>query len=425
MIRNKLIRDFFSREVVFEGIEREIEIVRDDVNKIIAVVGPRRVGKTHYFYYLFNKEKKPMYVNFEDVAFKHITIEEFFEVIKMFSEMKYVPETIFLDEVQNIENWSVLVRSLYDRGFRIYITGSSSKLLPSEISTELRGRTLTYILLSFSFREFLKAKGYRFNDVDLFEKRGELLRLLEEYLYYGGYPEVVYSSQKLKLLRQYYDEIFYKDFVERHNIKSFEFGRFMFEFAFQNFSKEISIKKIKNAFGKKISETTLYDYVYKITDTLTVFFVERYSKSIYERKKWPRKLYVCDTGLPSILQFEEDKGRRMENAVFLELKRRENTHPLQEIYYYKTKEGYEVDFLTKEGIKIKELIQVCYANSYEDIPSREIRGLLHAKDELKLDDDTKLTIITWDYEDEKEIKWWGKRGKIRFVPLWKWLLEIE
>ena len=413
MFEISLVKDFFKREIKFEGVERALKLPK--INKIISIIGPRRAGKTWYFYFLFQKEENPMYVNFEDITFKYLEAKEFFEILKIFSEIKYEPKALFFDEVQNLKNWSTLVRSLYDRGFKIFVTGSSSKLLPKEISTELRGRTLSYLLLPFSFSEFLKAKNFK-PEADIFEKRGTLLKLLHAYLEEGGFPEVVLSENKEKILREYFNEIFYKDFVERHRIKSLEFGRFLFEFCFQNFSKEISFRKIKNFFGKNVSDTTLYEYIEKLQDTLSVFFLEKCEKSVYLRKSWPKKIYVCDLGLSNILGFEEDIGKKMENAVFLELLRRTNKKPLMEIFYWKDYQQREIDFIIKEGLKIKQLIQVTYASTRDEIIEREIKSLLKASELLKCKN---LLCITWDYEGEEKIG--GK--KIKFVPLWKWLLS--
>ena len=415
MFKRELVQDFFSRQKKFEGIERELKIIK--TNKIVSIVGPRRAGKTWYFYSLLDKVNKPMYVNFEDIAFRNISIEEFFDIIKIFSELKYKPKTLLLDEIQVLEKWETLVRSLYDRNYNIFITGSSSKLLPKEISTQLRGRTLTYILLPFSFREFIKGKKEKI-DINTFEGRGAVSKLLKEYISYGSYPEVVLSKNKDRILQEYFNEIFYKDFVERHKIKSIEFGKFLFEFAFQNFSKEISVRKIKKFFGKNVSYKTLYDYIEKLQDTLVVFFVEKYSRSIYKRISWPRKIYVCDTGISKILYFSEDIGRKMENCVFLELLRKTNENPLLKIYYWKDHQQREVDFVVKQGLKIKQLIQVCYNIDDFDIKEREVKALLIASKELKCNN---LLVITWDYEGEEKIK--GK--KIKFVPLWKWLLFFK
>jgi len=420
MLKKELIEDFFSRKIEFKGIERELHIPKI-ARKIISIVGPRRAGKTWLFYYLLqiSAQKSPMYVNFEDIAFRNLSPEEFFNVIKIFSEIKYPPRTFFLDEIQVIEGWETLVRSLYDRNFKIFITGSSSALLSKEIATQLRGRALTYILLPFSFREFLNAKNQKNKDFQAktFESRGRILRYLREYLKYGGFPEVVLSENKEKILNQYSNEIFYKDFVERHQIKSLGFGRFLFEFALQNFSKEISLKKIKRFFSKNISETTLYRYVEKLQDTMSIFFLEKYSRSVYQRRSWLKKMYICDTGLSLALGFSNDYGKKMENVVFLELMRKTNEHPLLSFYFWKDKDN-EVDFVVKEGRKIKQLIQVTYVNSKGEIRKREIKSLLKLS---KLTRCKRLLILTWDLEDKERVQ----NKKIEFLPLWKWLMRSK
>ena len=412
MFKRELVEDFLSRERKFIGIERELGI--DKVNKIVSIVGPRRAGKTWYFYSILDKEKNPMYVNFEDIAFRNLSSDEFFDVIRIFTELKYRPKTLFLDEVQVLKNWQVLVRSLYDRGYKLFVTGSSSKLLSKEISTELRGRTITYTLLPFSFREFLRAKKSG-TSAHTFEDKGTMQKLLKEYLTYGGYPEVVLNKGKERILKEYFDEIFYKDFVERHKIKSIEFGRFLFEFVFQNFSKEMSLRKLKSFFGRNISDKTLYDYVEKLQDTLAVFFVEKYSKSIYQRRTWPRKIYVCDVGVPKVLGFSKDVGKKMENCIFLELMRKTNQVPLLRVYYWKDYQQSEVDFVVTKSMKVKQLIQVCY-NIDDNTKEREVKSLLKASEVMKCKD---LLVITWDMENEE------KHGtkRIKFIPLWKWLLK--
>ena len=414
-MRRELIEDFFGREITFTGVKRDLELdLRWD--KVKNVIGPRRAGKTWYFFWLYNNLRDPMYINFEDIAFRDVTPEDFFKIIEIFTEIMYPPRTMLLDEVQVVENWDIMVRSLHDRRYNVFVTGSSSKLMPREISTRLRGRSLTYFLFPFSFREFLRA---RYGEVKYhsFEERGKILQYLQEYIKYGGFPEVVLSENKDRILREYFNEIFYRDFVERHKIKSLNFGRFLFEFAFQNFSSEISIRKIKRFFGRNISDTTLYNYVDALEDTLVVFFLDRLSKKVYMRKSWPRKIYVCDVGISSILSFTENIGKKMENILFIELMRRKNVHPLREIYYWREiSEGEkEVDFVIKERDAILQLIQVTYATDMDEIDRREISALIKASDLLRCKN---LVVITWALEDELEIKGY----KIKFIPLWKYLL---
>ncbi len=413
----KLIKDFFLRiKPPKKWVEREIsfEILE---NKVTAIIGPRRAGKTYLFLHLLTKLNSPMYVNGEDIAFKYLSPAEFLRTIQIFTELRFPPKTILIDEVQELKEWNTLTRTLLDRHYNVLITGSSSKLLSKEIATQLRGRSLTYLLLPFSFREFLKAKNKK--PTETLEGIGETLSLLSEYMLYGGFPEVVLFEQKEKILKQYGDEIFFKDFVERHKIKSIEFGRFLFEYMFQNFAKEISLKKAKNFISSftTVSNTTLYNYIDKLEDTLSIFFLDKYSAKVRVRKTWPKKVYVVDLGITQPLSFDKEMGRRMENTVFLELLRKTNENPLISIFYFKDYQQREVDFVIKERNRVRELIQVTHANDKDEIERREIKSLLKASELLNCKN---LKVITWDYESIEEIK--GKR--IEFIPLWKWLLNL-
>jgi len=410
----KLVEDFFARLKHPEGIERELRIEKIP-NKVYCIVGPRKSGKT---WFLMMNSKNQLYVDLTDVAFRNISVEDFFKVIEIFTRMFGKVEKIFIDEVQELKNWEYLLISLLNRNYEVYASGSSSKILKKEFSASLRGKNITYLLLPFSFREFLKARKVEI-DVHSFEGRGKIEKNLKDFLFIGGYPEVVLNEEKKEFIwKSYFDEIFYRDFVERQKVRNLQLGRFLLEFLFQNFSKEISINKIKKFFKGKIpfSDITLYEYVEKIEETLNVFFVERYSKRVRERMSWPKKFYVADLGITNIFSFSEDIGKRMENTVFLELLRKTNYSPIMQIYYFKNKQN-EVDFLIKENLEIKQLIQVTYANSKDEIERREIKSLLKASELLKCKD---LLIITWDYEDEiKE-----NNKVIKCVPLWKWLLKM-
>ena len=170
--------------------------------------------------------------------------------------------------------------------------------------------------------------------------------------------------------------------------------------------------------GKKFGKGTVYSYIEKLQDTQAVFFVNRISKNIYVKESWPRKVYICDTGISKIFRFSEDICKLMENAVFLELKRRQNERPLLEIYYYRDYQQREVDFVLKEGLEVKELIQVTYALDRTEVVKREIYALLKVSSELKCKN---LCIITWDYEAELNVK----DTTIMCIPLWKWLIRNQ
>jgi predicted AAA+ superfamily ATPase len=297
----------------------------------------------------------------------------------------------------------------------ICVTGSSSKLLSKEIATQLRGRTLTYAIFPYAFREFLKAKGViperHFEYTPL---RYEVKKLLQEYIEFGGFPEIADKDEllKTKILQEYFDLIFYKDLVERYRIRNFDMVKEMMRYLVNNFSSYFSTNKyykFLKSQGKRVGKNTLFTYLSCMADINFIFLVPKYGK-LKEQFANPKKVYVIDTGLINATAFKvsRDAGRLYENAVFIELKRRG-----KEVYYWKNK--YECDFLVKEGERIKEVIQVCY-DLTEENRDREINGITEAMEEFQLREGL---IITGDSEGEEEIT--GR--KISYKPLWKWLLE--
>jgi len=266
----------------------------------------------------------------------------------------------------------------------------------------------------------LKAKGIEFDLSKLSAKdKALLLNLLGEFLEFGGFPEIVLESNKenkLKMINEYFDLIVYRDIVERYKIKNTQLIKWLIKSLITSFSKEFSVHKLYltlKSKGIKISKNTLYSYVSMLEDSLFVSFVPKFNYSIRKRELAISKAYLCDLCFTKLVEFKEDFGKKMENTVFLELERRKN--PLQEIFYYRNQQQ-EVDFVLKEGKKVKQIIQVCYDISDYETKEREIKALLKASDELNCNN---LLVITEDYEAEEKFK--GK--KIKFVPLWKWLLS--
>jgi len=426
VIKEELVLEFFNRieeKVSKENIykrELEIKVLKD---KAISIIGPRRAGKTYYLYYL-KKSLGGIYIDFESVEFLRIETEEVLRLIPIYENyFNTKVKNIFLDEIQNLENWESLVRSLLSYGYNVFLSGSSSKLLSRELSTRLRGRTISYVLLPLSFREYLSFKGFERKNFLSLSDVENIKKSLREYLEFGGFPEIVLKEEKEKILKEYLDLAFFRDFVERHKIKSIEVARIIFDYLIQNFSKEISITKIQKFIENTLrirTRSTIYSYLDKIFDTSFIFPLEKYSKGFYERKKSPKKVYLCDIGLTKVFRFSEDIGRRLENIVFLELLRKTNQNPLLRVYYFRDYQQREVDFLVKEGIQLKQLIQVTYASSKDEIDQREIKALEKAY-ELFKKDRPELIIITWNYGDVLK----KDNLEIKCIPLWKWLLNSE
>lgn len=418
-----LIKDYLSGYLgrrIPPLIKREL-VLQVVAGKATTIIGPRRAGKTSVMLQEIAKLERSttVYLDFEDIALKRMSATDVLRVItEIFTEVSgRKAKTIFLDEIQNVSDWQSLVRTLLDRGYVVYATGSSSKLLAKEIATQLRGRGMASLLLPFSFTEVLSARNESKMNLNELSEIGRLKNRLNDYLNLGGFPEIVLGvGEKEKLLAEYRELIFFKDFVERQNVKSIEVARYIFNFVTQCFSSEISIRKVMSSLkssGVQFGRNTIYDYVEKLQDTMVFFFIDRYSAKINLRAGWPKKVYLADNGLA--WRLPQDKGRLMENTVFLQLKRRQGAEPSTELYYYRDVNDNEVDFVIRNGPGIKELIQVTYASSQEEIKEREVPSLLNAGRKLRC---RKLTVVTWDYEKTRDFS--GQ--KIHFIPLWKWLL---
>lgn len=411
-------------------IERKFPYTLLDSNLILSLVGVRRSGKTYLLYQLVNKLKKDIpssniiYINFEDDRLYPLTGQELKVLVDVYKQyFSYDPKKplyLLLDEVQNIPLWENTVRRLYDKdkNLKIIITGSSSRLLSSEISTALRGRTLTYNIFPFSFKEFLKAKDIDFNskNIKYSPKRNGVIKGLREYLEFGGFPQVVLEESKAEILKEYYRAILYRDIVERYRIKNLRLFENFLKVVTQNASSLFSYGKILNLFksmGFKISKNTLIEYMRYIESSFFAFEVPIFSYSMKDQLQYPRKVYIIDTGLRNVVSFRysRDWGKLAENLVFLELKRKD-----KEIYYWKNNQNLEVDFLIKEGLKVKDLIQVCWNVEDEATKKREIKSLLKAMDEFKI---KKALVITENYDEIKVID----KKEIIFLPLWQWLIS--
>ncbi len=370
-----------------------------------------------------------IYVNFEHEKLRNLDASDLSDLVTSFYELAK-PQAekdvyLFLDEIQVVNGWSTWVNRIYEsKRFHIFLSGSSSKLLGRELSTELRGRSINFIVLPLSFKEFTRVKGANnVSDLEVMlhsEERGKLLSMLNAYIEFGGFPEVVLNRDyKLNLLKSYVDTIILKDVGERFRIEPYML-RIFFEHSVESYSKYFSGSKTYNFF-KSINYPLSHDTPLKLLnhfeEVFALFHVEIFSRSFRSRKSYPKKLYVVDTGLINALIKSKDYGRLMENIVFVELFRRSDDFSKFSINYWKEygkAEGMEVDFVLTKAGKVIELFNVSYAMGIDDLPRREIKSLRKASKELRCD---KLKIITWDLYGSTE------EGDIQFIPLWYWLLR--
>jgi len=430
----KIVLKEFHESALPELIERigsyDFSLLQAPINKIITIVGPRRAGKTYFLYQIMKEllEKKMdktdiLYINFEDERIMPMTGGDLQSILDAYFEL-YEGKTqpiLFFDEVQNVPDWDRFVRRLNDNKFVTFITGSNSRMLGREIATSLRGRTLVYEIFPFSFLEFLTARGIRHEKNIAYGKmRHRIRRLYEEYLFSGGYPEITLigeESIKGRIIQDYFNTIFYRDLIERYRIKNTELLKLWLNTLLMNPSSLISFSKIENDFksrGMKLSRATLSTFAQYVEDAFFGFFIEMYSESARKRQVNPKKFYLIDQGLHNYLtlKFSENKGRLLENLVFLELRRRGTS-----IFYYKTSAGHEIDFLLKEKGKWK-LIQICYDLEHIDTYEREKRALVAGLKELGVGSGTIIT----DHEKRTEHI---ENHKLDIIPVWEWLMKSK
>ncbi|MCD6093139.1 MAG: ATP-binding protein, partial [Candidatus Aenigmarchaeota archaeon] len=378
---------------------------------IAAIIGPRRVGKTYLLLHLAKKILKEspkdnvVYLNFDDERIEK-DFEKFFQsYYEIFSPKEEKKIVLFLDEIQLVKKWAGWLRTLHNQGkYHLFVAGSSSKLLSKEIATSLRGRYVSYLLLPFSFKEFLEIKEVELKEL-LPEDRGKIMKYLREYIEFGGFPEVILEKnefEKRKKLKTLYETIFFRDIVERFKIRNYETAKNVLEILLSNYSSRVTISKLNrflNSAGVKIAKKTLWRYVQYFEDAFSIFLLPSHTFSKRKQILLPRKIYSVDTGLSLFLSGKKDEGRLIENIVFLEILRRREKE-LFDVFYY-LKDDFEVDFVLKQGTKVKQLIQVCYEIKDFSTREREIKALLKASGSLRCKN---LLCITWDFEGVETIE---------------------
>ncbi len=424
VILKGIIRDFHV-EPLPELFDRDIEVTLSS-GKIISLVGVRRSGKTSFLFNLIGKLKnmgidlrKVLYLNFEDerLDLKTGELDLILQAYReLYPDLNLKECYLFFDEIQNIENWEKFIRRVYDSTTKnIFITGSNARFLSSDIATSLRGRTLSYEVFPLSFREYL-----HFNNIgiDLHSSRSlaKINNSLYKYLDNGGFPEVINYDEKLreKVLQEYFNVMIYRDLVERYEIRNAAVLKFFIKRVLASSTKQLSVNTIYNELkssGFKIGKNQLYEYLDACQSIYLAFVLKKYAHKFVSRELGERKVYCIDNGLLNAVnfRFSDDKGKAMEQTVFLELRRRG-----MEIYFYKEK--YECDFIVKKGNTVSEAIQVSYSLSDDKTKRREIRGIVDACKALEL---KKGIIISNEAAQDLKVE----KIRIQVIPLYGWLLS--
>lgn len=380
----------------------------------VVVSGVRRSGKSTLLNQIISDlyKKGVYYFNFEDERLVDFDVDDFNHLYEVFLELYGDKKIFFFDEVQNVPQWEVFVRRMQGKGCKFFITGSNASLLSKELGTKLTGRNVNVELFPFSFMEFLSFKGFQLskNGLSLTSERAAIKKYFAEYLKYGGMPEYL-KYQDTTLLKRLYEDILYRDIVARYGIKQVKPLRELGLYLLSNIGGTFSYNNLKNVLGLG-SMNTIKRYADFMENSYLIFLVSKFSYSLKQQFVSLKKIYCIDNGLSEAVafQFSKNKGKFLENLVFLELRRK-----FQEIYYYKTTNNLEVDFLFKSGKNDLKLIQVADNLDNEKTRQRELNALEKAMDELKL---KTALILTEDTEEEIVLK-----GKVLMVkPIYKWLL---
>ena len=360
------------------------------------ITGIRRSGKSTLLMQLLKQVKNFNFLSFEDPRLTDFEVNDFFKLEKIF-QTNNESEIYFFDEIQNITGWERFIRTLHDKKIRVVISGSNASLLSKELGTSLTGRQITYELFPFSFSEYLN-----------FSHKDKGIKSFNEFLKSGGFPEYL-SSGNQNILIQLFDDLIYRDIIVRHGIRNAKVVRELGVYLATNIGKEFSYNKLTKTFDLGSANTVL-SYISHFEDAYLFFTVPRFSYSLKQQAKNQKKIYGIDSGLISKLSisFSKDKGRLLENIVFIELKRR-----AKNISYYRNKG--ECDFVVSKNRQIENLIQVCYELNQDNM-KREINGLMEAIDELKLNSGLILTMN----QDDQIVQ--GNKSII-VKPVWKWMLD--
>ena len=392
----------------------------DSVNlkEITVITGVRRSGKSTLMFqmvdYLMKKQIKPEQILFVNLEDKKLVNDSLDDIYRCYRENINLDKKayIFLDEVHRKNGWESWIRKKYDLkgNEKFIVSGSCSYLLRKEYSTLLTGRNLTFEVFPLSFEEFLLFKGIIIDKdkakkgIVLEKTKFSISKSLKEYMLFGGFPEVFLKPKQYKamVLEQYFDDILYKDIIDRYNL-NVQKAKELALYFMANFTGVMSLRNLRNTL--KISYDTIKDYLSYYKEAFLFFTLDHFSYSIKEQKTNAPKIYCIDNGLRNAVSFKfsKDEGKLAENLVFIELIRNE-----KDVFYWKGKG--EVDFIIKKKDQKLTAVNVCYS---DDMPEREIKSLLEFKKQFHKSNE--LVLITKNTEKHEE--------GVKFIPLWKYLLS--
>ncbi|MFI4938294.1 MAG: ATP-binding protein [Candidatus Berkiellales bacterium] len=412
------------------GVPRHLEITPIR-GKATICIGVRRSGKSTMLYQIIDKlqqngvpKENILYLNFFDERLHRleevglgVILEAYFS---LYPEKKNAEKIYcFFDEIQIIEGWEPFVdRVIRMEKSEVYITGSSAKLLSKEIATQMRGRSMSWEIFPFSFKEFLDYKEIDSREPFSTKKRLLIQNAFEDYWEKGSFPEVVglEKSLRIKVLQEYFNSVLYRDLIERHDIAHPKAVIDLARWLIDNNGSLYSINNLTGylkSLGHKISKSTVSDYLAWFEDAYFFFNVKIFDSSLARVHSNPKKIYCIDLAMVNAVSsgIMINSGRLLENLVFIALRRMTT-----QIFYHKTQSGLEIDFIAQMHNRKRLLIQVCESLTDPKTKSREISALNEAMLELNI---KSAMLVTRNQEGSIEVQ----AGRIDMIPAWRFLLE--
>jgi predicted AAA+ superfamily ATPase len=397
---------------------------------VVVVTGVRRAGKSYLMRQMIRTliekgtdKKNTLFVNFEDPRLPRADtslLEKIYGTYCAHLKPNAIPY-LFLDEIQEVIGWEKWVRMMHELGkARIVISGSNARLLSGELAGVLTGRHVDVTVFPLSFEEFLSFKRAPSRSLPQEERNIVLRQLLDEYMEHGGFPEIVLRpQQRMEIVRAYLEDIQEKDIAQRYRVRKTEQVKELARYYFTNVGRPVTFTGLEKHFH--ISADTIEKFTAYFENAYIFFMLKRFSYKVKEQGKSPRKIYAVDNGLANFagFKFSPDTGFGMENLVFLHLKRYQAMNPTIELYYWKDVHGKEVDFVVKQGAKVKALVQVCCRTEDIYTRTRELKALQKAMDEFRTKN---AIVITGDNREGEEHV---SSGTVNYVPLHQWLLRQE
>jgi len=378
-------------------------------NRVLALSGMRRTGKSTLLQQLMSEVDNVAYFNFEDEKLLGFSVEHFGELEEALIEVYGPARYWFFDEIQNVGNFEVAVRRMQDSGKKMVITGSNSSMLSMEFGSKLTGRYKQLELFPFSFSEYLRFQNVSFEEKDFYlpEAKVMLKTWFTRWLEQGGLPEYLKYNDE-QYVKTLFDNILYRDIIVRFGIRRHREFRELVQLLVGNLSLPVTFTSLQKSIGLSNADT-VKEYMGYLSNAYMFYEMYQYHDSLKMQLRSPRKVYLNDVAFHNLVGFSStpNQGRKLENAVFLALRR-----GTSEVYSFSGKG--ECDFIVFDKNRRVSALQVCYQLTPEN-QTRELNGLSEAMLAFNLKDGLILTM-----DQEFEIQHNGKN--IPVLPVWKWML---